>query len=296
MTGLNKTTNKSETILANSSLEVCYTTKNTSALELGNWSRYYSISYDSKLFGKKLGYSIYLPEEYFQDTDRKYLVVYLLHGINSSSSSFLNVDLIGTFMDKEIASGDITKMIIVMPDSGKNAFYKDTPLVSTSIDTTGPWATQLTEELRNVVEANYRTINNAKFRGITGISMGGYGAMTHGTSHPELYSSVASHMGHLPREALDSLKTLTKKQLNHYDFYEDCGLQDTMVDYRGTIAIHDYLDSMQIKNDFEIRDGGHNSAFYMTGMPYSMKMHSDHFIKNGLYGAEHGKEVPNKNK
>ena len=85
--------------------------------------------------------------------------------------------------------------------------------------------------------------------------------------------------------------SLTKTQLNQYGFYEDCGLQDTMVDYHGTIAVHEYLDSMQIKNGFDLRDGGHNSAFYMAGMPYSMKMHSDHFIKNGLYGAQHGKEV-----
>jgi S-formylglutathione hydrolase FrmB len=296
MTGLNKTTNNTETILANSPIEIRYTILNGLAVEFGNWSRIYSTSYYSQLFSKELTYSIYLPEGYWQNTDRIYPVVYLLHGINSSSSSFLNVDNIGAFMDQEIASGDITKMIVVMPDSGKNAFYRDTPLNPSSPDTTGPWATQLTDELRNVVEAEYRTINDARFRGITGISMGGYGAMTLGTSHPELYSSVASHMGALSETALDSLKSLTKTQLNHYDFYEDCGLQDTMVDCGGTIAVHDYLDSMQIKNGFDLRDGGHNSAFYMAGMPYSMKMHSDHFIKNGLYGAQHGKEVTNNNK
>jgi enterochelin esterase-like enzyme len=291
MQGTNKATNKTETILSNAALDVSYSIINDAALEFGNWSRSYSTSYNSKLFSKKLTYSIYLPEGYWQNTDRKYPVVYLLHGINSSSSSFLHVDHIEAFMDKEIASGDITKMIVVMPDSGKNAFYKDTPLNPNSTDTTGPWATQLTDELRNVVEAKYRTINDARFRGITGISMGGYGAMTLGTSHPELYSSVASHMGFLPVEALNSLKTLTTQQLNLYDFYEDSGLQDTMVDYHGTIAIHDYLESMKIKNGFDIRDGGHNSAFYMTGMPDSMKMHSDHFIHNDLYGEEYGKAI-----
>lgn len=291
MQGTNKATNKPETILSNAAIEVSYTIINGVALEFGNWSRSYSTSYDSKLFNKKLTYSIYLPEGYWQNTERKYPIVYLLHGINSSSSSFLNVDHIGAFMDEEIASGDITKMIVVMPDSGKNAFYKDTTLNPNAIDTTGPWATQLTDELRNVVEAKYRTINDVSFRGITGISMGGYGAMTLGTSHPELYSSVASHMGFLPTDALNSLKTLTKQQLDLYDFYVDCGLQDTMVDYHGTIAIHDYLDSMQIPNGFDIRNGGHNSAFYMSGMPASMKMHSDHFIQNGLYDAEHSANI-----
>ena len=205
MTGLNRTTNNTETILANSPIEISYTILNGVAFEFGDWSRIYSTSYYSQLFSRTLTYSIYLPEGYWQNTDRIYPVVYLLHGINSSSSSFLNVDNIGAFMDEEIASGDITKMIVVMPDSGKNAFYRDTPLNPSSPDTTGPWATQLTDELRNVVEAEYRTINDARFRGITGISMGGYGAMTLGTSHPELYSSVASHMGALSEAALKSL-------------------------------------------------------------------------------------------
>ena len=165
MTGLNRTTNNTETILANSPIEISYTIVNGVAFEFGNWSRIYSTSYYSQLFSRTLTYSIYLPEGYWQNTDRIYPVVYLLHGINSSSSSFLNVDNIGAFMDEEIASGDITKMIVVMPDSGKNAFYRDTPLNPSSPDTTGPWATQLTDELRNVVEAEYRTINDARFRG-----------------------------------------------------------------------------------------------------------------------------------
>lgn len=95
-------------------------------------------------------------------------------------------------------------------------------------------------------------------------------------------------MGAVNDEALADLKTLTEEQLEGYDFYFDCGLQDTMVDYQWTVNIHNYLDSIGKEHGYDLRDGGHNSAFYMAGMPASMKMHSDHFLKNGLTDEENG--------
>jgi len=285
MTGTNKSTGAVETILDNN-IEICYTLDGDIMYERGNWSRCYSVTYDSKLFNRKLSYSIYLPEGYWENTSKKYPVVYLLHGINSSSSSFVNVDRIQEHMDKWIADGLIVEMIVVMPDSGKQSFYRDTEYDPNKHDETGPWQTHITSEIREEVESNYRALSDRKFRGITGISMGGYGAMKIGTSFPDLYTSVASHMGALYEDALNSLKSLTKEQLEEYDFYVDCGLQDGMVDYRGTVNVHEYLESMGIEHGYSLRDGGHNSAFYMEGMPYSMKMHSDHFIANGLLDTE----------
>ena len=144
----------------------------------------------------------------------------------------------------------------------------------------------MTTEIRNEAESRFRILSDAKFRGLTGISMGGFGAFTIGTLYPDLYSSVASHMGAVNDEALEALKTLTPEQLEKYDFYLDCGLQDGMVDYQWTVNIHEYLQSVGKEHGYDLRDGGHNSAFYMAGMPASMKMHSDHFLKNGLYDAE----------
>ena len=49
-----------------------------------------------------------------------------------------------------------------------------------------------------------------------------------------------------------------------------------------TTILYLYLESIGARVTWELRDGAHNSAFYMAGMPASMKMHSDHFIANGL--------------
>lgn len=61
----------------------------------------------------------------------------------------------------------------------------------------------------------------------------------------------------------------------------DCGYQDGMVSYKDTEATAKYLESRHANVVWELRDGGHNSAFYMAGMLKSMKMHSLHFQRNG---------------
>lgn len=264
--------------ISTEAVELCFQVSGKTAQELGNWNRCYATGYSSQLFGQDLTYSVYLPPSYYENPEAEYPTVWLLHGMNSSSSSFLNVDKIGAFMDEQIASGQLEEMIVVMPDSGKTAYYQDSELGENK-DESGPWRTQLVDELRGVVENTYRTINAPQFRGLTGISMGGYGAMSTGTSNPDVYSSVGVHMGYLPEQALADLKSLDAEQLANYDFYVDCGLQDTRVGTEGTIAVHDYLVSADKEHGYDLRDGGHNSAFYMAGMGDSMKMHSDHFQK-----------------
>ena len=57
----------------------------------------------------------------------------------------------------------------------------------------------------------------------------------------------------------------------------DVGEQDTTVGTEGTLAVHEYLESVGKAHGFDLREGGHNSGFYMAGMPASMQMHSNHF-------------------
>lgn len=268
---------KGEIASASGAVEICFAVSNGTALERGNWNRCYGDSYHSELFGKNLSYSVYLPPSYYENTNQNYPTVWLLHGRGSSSTSYRNVDNIGGFMDEQIEAGNIMEMVLVMPDSGKTAFYSDSTFDSSNADGTGPWRTQLTDELRREAESKYRLMKDPAFRGLSGNSMGAYGSIMAGLTHPELYSSIGLHMGYLPAEALETLKGVSLETLASYDFYMDAGKQDTTVGTAGTVAIHDYLESIDKEHGYSIRDGGHNSAFYMAGMPASMKMHSDHF-------------------
>lgn len=260
------------------------TLSDTGALEIGNHSRCYSVTYTSALEemnGKQLQYSIYLPQSYYENTDKAYPVVYLLHGINSTGDSFVNVDGIETFMDNLISSGEIQEMIVVMPNSGKSSFYEDTDAPDGVSDSAGPWAKHIYIDILEQIDSNYRTIPEKEFRGMSGISMGGGGVFKVGVTHTDIYSSFASHMGAVAG-AKEYIDTVPADILPTLDFYLDCGNQDQMVSPDATREIGEYLESLGANVHWELRDGAHNSAFYMAGMPASMKMHSDHFVANGL--------------
>ena len=253
-------------------------------LEVGNHSHCYSVNYTSTLEemdGKELQYSIYLPPSYYEDVDKSYPVVYLLHGINSTGDSFVNVDGIEAFMNDLIDSGEIQEMIVVMPNSGKSSFYEDTDAPDGVSDSAGPWAKHIYIDILGQIDSNYRTIAEKEFRGMSGISMGGGGVFKVGVAHTELYTSFASHMGAV--EGVEKyIQEIPEDVLPTLDFYLDCGNQDQMVSPEATKEIGEYLEELGANVYWELRDGAHNSAFYMAGMPASMKMHSDHFVANGL--------------
>ena len=138
--------------------------------------------------------AIYLPPSYRKSPARRYPVVYLLHGIGGTEQDWVKAwsdkddgfATIQGLMDRGIAEGKFGEMIIVMPDEETKwfgSFYTNSPV-------TGNWADFTAKDLVGFVDNKYRTIADAKSRGIAGHSMGGYGALTLGMKHPEVYSVV----------------------------------------------------------------------------------------------------------
>ena len=262
-----------------------FVTEDDAIVERGNMSHSYTVTYTSSLpemDGRALKYSIYLPPSYYSDTSKSYPVVYLLHGINSTGESFVNVDRIEARMNEWIEEGLITEMIVVMPNSGKRSGYEDREAPDGVNDTQGPWASHIYVDILNEIESNYRVLADARFRGLTGISMGGGGVFKIGLMHTDMYTSFASHMGAVP-DLTEYAQALTPEVLPALNFYLDVGIQDQMVNPMASVNAVAYLGSLGANVQFELRDGGHNSAFYMEGMPKSMAMHSKHFIENGLH-------------
>ncbi len=271
-----------ETVLYSSDEFIEYFTTDGGAVkERGNWSRSYMVSFVPALEGFKgttQYYGVYLPPSYFENPEKSYPVVYLLHGMNSTGQSFINVDHIDERMDEWIAAGDVIEMIVVMPNSGKTAGYRDSE--GGPNDSSGPWMSYITESIVGEIEANYRVLASKEFRAVSGISMGGGGVFTVGVGHLDEFTSFASHMGAVP--SVDTAKAMLEgADLSKLNFYLDCGYSDQMVNPNATKAMGEYLDSIGVRVICELREGAHNSGFYMQGMPVSMKMHSDHFVENG---------------
>lgn len=140
--------------------------------------------------------SIYLPPSYATDRNRRYPVVYLLHGYTNSDEGWFGPGVKSGFLsanttlpavaDNAMASGTASNMILVMPNA--YTVYQGS-MYSNSV-TTGDWEAYLTRDLVEYVDAHYRTIPGRASRGLAGHSMGGYGTIRLAMKYPDVFSSI----------------------------------------------------------------------------------------------------------
>ena len=130
---------------------------------------------------------VYLPPSYQREPNRRYPVVYTLHGYGLHAEQWVGFANFGA-LEKGLAAGTVKEMILVAPDAfslHNGSFYSNS-------QTTGDWETFLGVELVGYIDSHYRTFSNRASRGLVGHSMGGYGTFRIGMKHPEVFSSLYS--------------------------------------------------------------------------------------------------------
>jgi S-formylglutathione hydrolase len=134
--------------------------------------------------------SVYLPSGYEADTNKRYPVIYMLHGYTDSAAKWFGAEQhwinLPKLLDQTFESSSAREAIVVMPDAYtrfKGSMY------SNSI-TTGDWEDFVAQELVSYVDSHYRTMAQPASRGLAGHSMGGYGTMRIAMKHPGIFSSI----------------------------------------------------------------------------------------------------------
>jgi enterochelin esterase-like enzyme len=122
--------------------------------------------------------SVYLPACYARDAERRFPVVFLLHGAGADATQWPAIGL-ATTADDLITSGAIPPMIVVMPDGGVTMADG---LAAELVDRLVPW-----------VDQTYRTVPDAADRAVGGISRGGRVALLAAAMHPGVFSGVGGH-------------------------------------------------------------------------------------------------------
>ena len=134
--------------------------------------------------------SIYLPPSYKTEKNRRYPVVYMLHGFTDNDGQWFGVVKhwinLPDVINKALADGKTREMIVVMP----NGFTRFKGSMYSNSVTVGDWETFVTKELVSYIDANYRTLAQPESRGLAGHSMGGYGAMRLGMKSVDVFSSL----------------------------------------------------------------------------------------------------------
>ena len=137
---------------------------------------------------------VYLPPGYSQHPQKRYPVVYLLHGFPGRPLAFLLTVRLGVVEDELYAKNKGQPVILVMP-FGSTGTFTDKEWA----DGIGPgedWATFVSRDLVQAIDARYRTIAAPSARAIAGLSEGGYGAINIALHNPDEFGVVESWSGY----------------------------------------------------------------------------------------------------
>jgi len=137
---------------------------------------------------------VYLPPEYQAESEQRYPVLYLLHGLRSTDAEFFKLGNLKEILDRMIADAEIAPTIVVAPAGYDGYWTNHVPVKNKS----GPrWADYVVDEVVTQVDSRYRTRPHAGSRALVGVSMGGYGAMSLALQHPDVFGTAVSLSGAL---------------------------------------------------------------------------------------------------
>lgn len=128
--------------------------------------------------------NVYLPPSYESDTEKRYPVIYFLHGFSQSPNQLANRR---TFLNSYFKSDESLREFIIVEPNGNSilggSFYWNSPA-------SGNWESFIVKEVVSVIDRKYRTISQKESRGIAGFSMGGTGAMNIALRNPDMFNAV----------------------------------------------------------------------------------------------------------
>lgn len=254
----------------------------------------------SKILRREVRYCAILPPSYDASKTRRYPVLYFLHGLGGNEQWLVASS--GWNLIEDLWQQDrIREFLIVTPD-GDTSFYIN------SLDDRQRYEDFFIREFIPFIERTYRTRAERRYRGIGGVSMGGYGALHLAFRYPQLFTSVSANsaalidklpdvsfanpqrspllrilraFGSPPDRAFwdrNNPFTLARTaQLGGMKIYFDCGTEDDYGFEKGAQQFHELLNSLHISHEFHLYPGGHNALYFAQHMPAAFEFHSHAF-------------------
>jgi len=207
-----------------------------------------TVRFASETLGGEATFAILLPPDYDASTTR-YPVVYLLHGGTQNHASYPS----RSWFAKEVTRHGF---IAVTPHVPQFAYAARGPSGAMAVDTF------IVRDLVGYVDAHYRTVTTRNGRAIAGLSMGGFGAVTTGLSHPHLFGTVGAFSGAFStgREA-PLAKAIAAMSLDDAPyFFLACGLGDSLLS--AGRALVKALDEQMIAHEYREVPGDHTWAVW----------------------------------
>ncbi|MGD0007494.1 MAG: alpha/beta hydrolase family protein [Terriglobia bacterium] len=261
-------------------------------------------SVSSALLGHSVGFCVVFPPGYEASSNKRYPTLYFLHGLFEDEHSW--IDRGGEQIWESLTDqGELTNFIVVLPAGGRT-FYVN------SADGHERYEDFFIQELVPEIDRRYRTLPLAGERGISGTSMGGYGALHLAMRHPEVFGSASAHSAALlpkfpnplPTEGrwgfyarvlqepfgsplnesyweANSPLTLAERpeRFAQLALYFDCGDHDRYGFEEGAELLDHILSQKGFPHEYALRPGGHGWDYLHQYMPFSLRFHSKVFMQ-----------------
>jgi enterochelin esterase-like enzyme len=240
-------------------------------------------TFNSKAMGMVREYGLILPPAYHAAHDRRYPVIFLLHGGHDDARAW--VDKIGIIpvLNNLYKSGKLPHSIVITPDG--NDKRGSSPLFDPDYfdGPNGKVGTLIGSELVNVVRTRYRTLNKPQFWAMGGLSSGAWGAFNIGLRHLDKFNIFFSQIGYFtdkigPQNSPQVfIRNIPSGQRQKVRIYLDAGLNDLAGSQflNSTRQFHKTLTELGVQHEFYEWPGGHGLSGSDYGWNYDHKHAAD---------------------
>ena len=224
-----------------------------------------SFTYNSKTVGAKRKSLIYLPPGYSKN--KKYPVLYLLHGIGGDEYEWLNGGHPEIILDNLYALGKVEPMIVVMPNGRAMKDDRATGNIfdSAKVAAFATFEKDLLNDLIPYIEKHYPVYTDQPHRAIAGLSMGGGQSLNFGLGNLDKFGWIGAFSAapntKKPEELLpDPAAAKSKLKL----LWISCGASDGLITF--SQRTHDYLVKNNVPHIYYIEPGVHEFKVWKNGL------------------------------
>jgi enterochelin esterase-like enzyme len=221
------------------------------------------VKYDSRSVGAKRKANVYTPPGYSRD--RKYPVLYLLHGIGGDETEWERFAKPGLLMDNLLAERKAVPMIIVMPNGRAQKNDRAEGNVFQSAPAFAALEKDLLEDLIPAIEAKYSVQTGREGRAIAGLSMGGGQSLNFGLGHLDRFAWVggfSSAPNTRPPAQLLPDPTAAKEKLKL--LYLSCGSKDGLI--RISHGVHGHLKEKGVSHVWNVDGHAHDAMHWRNNL------------------------------
>lgn len=224
-----------------------------------------AFQYDSAVTGTRRKAQVYLPPGY--SADRKYPVLYLLHGIGGNEHEWTNYVKAHAILDNLIAGEKAVPMIVVLPNG--RALADDTPgenpFQPEKAAGFAKFERDLLDHLIPAIEAKYSTYTDREHRAIAGLSMGGGQTLNFGLGHLDTFAWIGAFSSapntKLPADLVPD-PAAARAQLKL--LYLSCGNKDGLVNF--SQRTHRYFKEHDVPHLWNVDDHGHDGETWGSNL------------------------------